>query len=52
LKTCGRFRLRQLAPGVYEWITPGGFTYRVRPGTDHLTDLTSRLRRAREPIPF
>jgi len=52
LKTCGGFRLRQLAPGLYEWITPGGHRYRVRPGTDHLTDLTSRLRRAREPIPF
>lgn len=52
LKTCGGFRLRQLAPGLYEWVTPGGLTYRVRPGTDHLTDLTSRLRRAQEPIPF
>lgn len=52
LKTCGGFRLRQPAPGIYEWVTPGGHRYRVRPGTDHLTDLTSRLRRAREPIPF
>ncbi len=41
LKTDGGFRLRQCSPGVYEWVTPTGHRYRVRPGTDDLVDLTT-----------
>ena len=34
LKTDGGFTLTQIAPGVFEWHTPAGLTYRVVPG-DH-----------------
>lgn len=42
LKTDGGFRLRQIAPGLYLWITPGGHVYLTRPGTDQAVDITSR----------
>ena len=32
LKTDGGFTLHQTAPGVFEWHTPAGLTYRVTPG--------------------
>jgi hypothetical protein len=32
IKTHGSWRLRQLAPGIYEWTSPHGYRYRV----DHL----------------
>jgi hypothetical protein len=41
LKTDGGFTLRQVAPGVFEWLTPAGLAYRVMPG-DH--GRTERLR--------
>ncbi len=34
VKTHGGARLRQVAPGVFEWTTPLGRTYRVEPGRD------------------
>jgi hypothetical protein len=34
LKTDGGFTLRQVEPGVFEWLTPAGLAYRVIPG-DH-----------------
>jgi hypothetical protein len=34
LKTDGGFVLRQPQPGVFEWTTPAGLRYRVRPGDD------------------
>ncbi|MDO8121608.1 DUF222 domain-containing protein [Isoptericola sp. b490] len=34
VKTHGGARLRQVAPGVFEWTTPLGRTYRVVPGRD------------------
>lgn len=34
VKTDGGFRVRQLGPGLFEWVTPLGRRYRVRPGAD------------------
>lgn len=34
VKTSGGFALRQTDPGVFEWTTPLGAVYRVRPGLD------------------
>lgn len=50
LKTDGGFRLRQVSPGVYEWITPGGHRYLTRPGTDDVADVTTAPQD--EPAPF
>jgi hypothetical protein len=41
LKTDGGFRLRQIEPGLFEWITPTGHRYLVRPGTGQSHDATS-----------
>ncbi|WP_239068796.1 HNH endonuclease signature motif containing protein [Cellulomonas pakistanensis] len=40
LKTDGGFRLRQIEPGLFEWITPAGHRYLVRPGTGQSHDAT------------
>ncbi|MET0435838.1 MAG: hypothetical protein ABW025_16870, partial [Cellulomonas sp.] len=40
LKTDGGFRLRQISPGLYEWITPTGHRYLTRPGTGQCHDAT------------
>ncbi len=50
LKTDGGFRLRQVAPGVYAWITPSGHRYLTRPGTDDVADVTAVP--PDEPPPF
>jgi hypothetical protein len=42
LKTDGGFRLRQIAPGLLEWITPTGHRYLVRPGTGQSLDITAQ----------
>jgi hypothetical protein len=42
LKTDGGFRLRQIAPGLFEWITPTGHRYLVRPGTGQSLDTTTQ----------
>ncbi|HEY0185847.1 MAG TPA: DUF222 domain-containing protein [Cellulomonas sp.] len=34
LKTDGGHTLSQPSPGLFEWITPTGHTYRLRPGAD------------------
>lgn len=39
LKTAGGFRLRQIEPGLYEWVAPTGHRYRVRPGLDGPVEL-------------
>ncbi|WP_246855293.1 HNH endonuclease signature motif containing protein [Cellulomonas sp. Y8] len=41
LKTDGGFRLRQIEPGLYEWITPTGHRYLTRPGTGQCHDATA-----------
>jgi hypothetical protein len=41
LKTDGGFRLRQIEPGLFEWITPAGHRYLVRPGTGRTHDATT-----------
>jgi len=41
LKTDGGFRLRQLEPGLFEWITPTGHRYLTRPGTGQSHDATA-----------
>ncbi|MET0433855.1 MAG: DUF222 domain-containing protein [Cellulomonas sp.] len=41
LKTDGGFRLRQIDPGLYEWITPTGHRYLTRPGTGQCHDATA-----------
>lgn len=41
LKTDGGFRLRQLRPGVYEWVTPAGHRYLTRPGGDAMVDVSA-----------
>lgn len=41
LKTEAGYALRQLRPGVFEWLTPTGHRYLVRPGTDQVVDLTT-----------
>ena len=50
LKTDGGFRLRQPEPGVFEWATPAGRRYLVRPGTGDTRDTTTAL--ADESPPF
>lgn len=34
VKTDGGFALTQLEPGLFEWVTPLGRRYRIRPGAD------------------
>lgn len=34
VKTDGGYALTQLAPGLFEWVTPLGRRYRIRPGPD------------------
>ncbi|WP_431836808.1 DUF222 domain-containing protein [Cellulomonas sp. Y8] len=41
LKTDGGFRLRQIGPGLFEWITPTGHRYLTRPGTGQTHDATA-----------
>src|SRR6478736_124740 len=41
LKTDGGFRLRQIEPGLFEWITPTGHRYLTRPGTGQTHDATA-----------
>ncbi|WP_217617033.1 HNH endonuclease signature motif containing protein [Cellulomonas sp. GbtcB1] len=41
LKTDGGFRLRQIEPGLFEWITPTGHRYLTRPGTGQSHDATT-----------
>jgi hypothetical protein len=41
LKTDGGFRLRQIGPGLFEWITPTGHRYLTRPGTGQTHDATT-----------
>ncbi|WP_147796736.1 HNH endonuclease signature motif containing protein [Cellulomonas sp. Y8] len=41
LKTDGGFRLRQISPGLFEWITPTGHRYLTRPGTGQTHDATA-----------
>ena len=43
LKTDGGFRLRQVEPGVFEWHTPAGLTYRVTPGEHGRTEQLGTL---------
>ncbi|WP_147796338.1 HNH endonuclease signature motif containing protein [Cellulomonas sp. Y8] len=50
LKTDGGFRLRQISPGLYEWITPTGHRYLTRPGTGQCHDATADPHDA--PPPF
>ncbi|MBW0254257.1 HNH endonuclease signature motif containing protein [Cellulomonas sp. PS-H5] len=41
LKTDGGFRLRQIEPGLFEWLTPTGHRYLTRPGTGQCHDATA-----------
>jgi hypothetical protein len=41
MKTDGGFRLRQISPGLFEWITPTGHRYLTRPGTGQCHDATA-----------
>ncbi|HVX89504.1 MAG TPA: DUF222 domain-containing protein, partial [Gemmatimonadales bacterium] len=42
LKTDGGYQLTQTAPGIFEWHTPTGLTYRVTPGNHgHTQQLTN-----------
>ncbi|WP_431835971.1 DUF222 domain-containing protein [Cellulomonas sp. Y8] len=41
LKTDGGFRLRQIEPGLFEWLTPTGHRYLTRPGTGQIHDATA-----------
>src|SRR6478736_6171072 len=50
LKTDGGFRLRQIEPGLFEWITPAGHRYLTRPGTGRSHDATADPHD--EPPPF
>ncbi|GIG37824.1 HNH endonuclease signature motif containing protein [Cellulomonas pakistanensis] len=50
LKTDGGFRLRQIEPGLFEWLTPTGHRYLVRPGTGQAHDATTDPHDA--PPPF
>ncbi|TKR27093.1 DUF222 domain-containing protein [Cellulomonas hominis] len=50
LKTDGGFRLRQIQPGLFEWITPTGHRYLVRPGTGRTHDATADAHD--DPPPF
>jgi hypothetical protein len=51
VKTDGGFRLRQTAPGTFEWVTPIGRRYQVRPGSDEAYRELGRHRVDGEP-PF
>ncbi len=42
LKTHGRWRLRQLRPGVYEWTSPHGYRYLVDHAGTHPQGKTPR----------
>ncbi|HYQ76864.1 HNH endonuclease signature motif containing protein, partial [Cellulomonas sp.] len=50
LKTDGGFRLRQIEPGLFEWLTPTGHRYLTRPGTGQSHDATADP--YDEPPPF
>lgn len=50
LTTDGGFRLRQIRPGLFEWITPTGHRYPVRPGTGRTHDATADAHD--DPPPF
>ena len=50
LKTDGGFRLRQPEPGLFEWTTPAGHRYLVRPGAGRSRDVTTAA--ADVPPPF
>ncbi|MCG7287788.1 DUF222 domain-containing protein [Cellulomonas sp. ACRRI] len=50
LKTDGGFRLRQIQPGLFEWITPAGHRYLVRPGTGRTHDATADPHDASPPF--
>jgi hypothetical protein len=50
LKTVGGFRLRQIEPGLFEWITPTGHRYLVRPGTGRSLDTTAVPHDAEPPF--
>ncbi|GEL46810.1 hypothetical protein CHO01_19260 [Cellulomonas hominis] len=50
LKTVGGFRLRQIEPGLFEWITPTGHRYLVRPGTGRSLDTTTVPHDAEPPF--
>ncbi|HYQ75177.1 HNH endonuclease signature motif containing protein, partial [Cellulomonas sp.] len=50
LKTDGGFRLRQIEPGLFEWLTPTGHRYLTRPGTGQNHDATADPHD--EPPPF
>jgi hypothetical protein len=51
LKTDGGFTLTQVAPGVFEWHTPAGYTYRVTPGDFGRTERTTKRSLPEDP-PF
>src|SRR6478609_1714826 len=50
LKTDGGFRLRQIEPGLFEWITPTGHRYLTRPGTGRSHDATADPHDERPPF--
>ncbi|TKR24355.1 DUF222 domain-containing protein [Cellulomonas hominis] len=50
LKTDGGFRLRQIQPGLFEWITPTGHRYLVRSGTGRTHDATTDPHDAAPPF--
>jgi hypothetical protein len=50
LKTDGGFRLRQIEPGLYEWLTPTGHRYLTRPGTGQTHDATADPHDAAPPF--
>ena len=50
LKTDGGYRLRQINPGLFEWLTPTGHRYLTRPGTGRSHDATTDPHDA--PPPF
>jgi hypothetical protein len=51
LKTDGGFTLRQVAPGIFEWHTPAGLTYRVTPGHHGHTERIDTNRRPNPGYP-
>jgi hypothetical protein len=50
LKTVGGFRLRQIEPGLFEWITPTGHRYLVRPSTGRSLHTTTVPHDAEPPF--
>jgi hypothetical protein len=50
LKTVGGFRLRQIEPGLFAWITPTGHRYLVRPGTGRSLHTTTAPHDAEPPF--